>query len=53
MAGSELRRRRGAARQRQVDVAAAVGVTQTAVAQWERSSVPDTRRADVERALPA
>lgn len=49
--GAELRRRRLAAGLHQYELAAAVGVTQTAVAHWERSAVPALRATVVDQAL--
>lgn len=51
MAGEELRRLRRAAGLRQRDLAAAVGVNQTAVANWERAGLPAERRRSVEPLL--
>lgn len=51
MAGDELRRRRRQAGLRQRDLAAAVGVNQTAVAGWERAGLPAERRTSVEDLL--
>jgi DNA-binding transcriptional regulator YiaG len=51
--GAWLRKRRCAAGLLQRELAAAAGVTQTAIGQWERSSVPALRLDDVETALAA
>lgn len=49
--GAQLRRRRLAAGLRQRDLAAALGVSQTAVTGWEQRAVPALRVADVDQAL--
>jgi transcriptional regulator with XRE-family HTH domain len=49
--GEELRRGRLAVSLKQHELAALVGVTQTAVGQWERSTVPAYRTGDVLKAL--
>lgn len=51
ISGTQLHRRRLAAGLRQRDLAAHLGVSQTAVGQWERAEVPAGRRTAVEAVL--